>query len=129
MTDAKPIVHVIDDDLSVGKALARLLKSMDYRYEIFTSAEDFLNRASKEDASCLLLDIKLPGISGEELHRELKKKNYAVPIIFITGHGDKDLEESVINAGAFGYLEKPFDESLLIELIESSLEHSVVGLR
>lgn len=121
MTDTKPIAHVIDDDLSVGKALARLLKSMDYRYEIFTSAEDFLNRASKEEASFLLLDIKLPGMSGEQLQMELKKRAINIPIIFITGHGEVEIEKKVLREGAHGYLEKPFDDQLLLDLIETAI--------
>jgi len=87
--DTKPVIHIIDDDLSVGKALARLLKSKDYHCEIFNSAEDFLNSDSKEGANCLVLDIKLPGISGCELQQELKKRAINIPIVLIPGHGNE----------------------------------------
>ena len=120
MLKNKPTVHIIDDDLSIGKAIGRLLKSVGIEYEYFTSAEDYLNSDSKKDANCLVLDIKLPGMSGLDLQQELKKQNNNILIIFITGHGNKELQEEVINKGAYGYLEKPFDHQLLIELIESS---------
>ena len=122
MTENIPIVHVVEDDLSVGNALVRLFKSMGYKCEIFTSAEDFLKNTSKQGADCLLLDIKLPGMSGEDLFRELKNQGSDIPTIFITGHGDEDLEENVMNAGAHGYLEKPFDDQELINLIKTAIE-------
>ena len=124
---ATHIVHIVDDDLSIGKALGRLLKSIGYEHEYFTSAEAYLKNTSKKDAHCLILDIKLPGMSGMELQQELKKRKINIPIIFITGHGDKELEESVIKSGAYGYLEKPFDEKLLLDLIKSTSEHGVIN--
>lgn len=127
MLKNKSIVHIIDDDLSIGKALGRLFKSVDIEYEYFTSAEAYLKSDTKKDAHCLILDVKLPGMSGLDLQQELKKQNNNIAIIFITGQGDKELEEEVINKGAYGYLEKPFDHQLLIELIESSLEKGVVN--
>lgn len=121
------IVHIVDDDLSIGKALGRLLKSIGFKHEYFTSAEEYLKNTRKKDAHCLILDIKLPGMSGMELQQELKKRKSNVPIIFITGHGDKALEESVIKSGAYGYLEKPFDEKLLVNLIKSASENRVIN--
>ncbi len=121
MHDCKPVVHIIDDDLSVGKALGRLLKSMGYEYEYFSSAEAYLEKDDKKNSSCLVLDIKLPGISGLELQQEIIKKDNQISVIFITGHGDKELEKEVIKEGAYGFLEKPFDYSLLMQLIESAI--------
>ncbi|MCK4839414.1 MAG: response regulator [Desulfobulbaceae bacterium] len=122
-----PIVHIVDDDLSIGKALGRLLKSIDFKYEYFASAEEYLKNTNKEKAHCLILDIKLPGMSGMELQQELKKRMINIPIVFITGHGDAELEETVMNAGAFGYLEKPFDEKVLVNLIKLSCEHRTIN--
>lgn len=115
------MVYVVDDDLSIGKALARLLKSWDYRCEVFISAEDFLQAVDVNEVECLILDIMLPGMDGLELQRELKKRGCNIPIIFITGHGDKELETQVMDAGAYGYLNKPFDEQLLIAMIKKVL--------
>ena len=121
MTDSKPIIYVVDDDLSIGKALARLLKSWDYSCEIFTSAEDFLQTVDVSEVECLILDIMLPGMDGLELQQELKKRECSIPIIFITGHGDKELETQVMDTGACGYLNKPFDEQLLRNMIKTAL--------
>ena len=120
MIENKTVVHIVDDDLSIGKALGRLLKSTGYQYDKFTSAEDFLQRADKNATGCLILDIKLPGMDGLELQQELKKQQCNIPIIFITGHGDKLLRDIVMKTGAYGYLEKPFDEKHLINLVKNA---------
>lgn len=121
MTGSEPMVYVVDDDLSIGKALARLLKSWNYSCEVFSSAEDFLQAVDVNEGGCLVLDIMLPGMDGLELQQELKKRGYSIPIIFITGHGDKEIETQVMNAGAHGYLNKPFDEQLLRKMIKTAL--------
>ena len=120
MTNSKPVVYVVDDDLSIGKALGRLLKSWNYSCEVFISAENFL-AVDVNEAGCLILDIMLPGMDGLELQHELKKRSCNIPIIFITGHGDKELEEQVMESGAFAYLNKPFDEQLLMDMIKKAL--------
>lgn len=118
MKNEKPNVFIVDDEPSVGKAIGRLLKSMGYKYKCYTSAEAFLEGADMEQVDCLILDIMLPGMDGLELQQELKKRECSIPIIFITGHGEKQLEREVMNAGALGYLNKPFDEQVLINLID-----------
>ena len=109
-------IYVVDDDPSFGKAIGRLLKSLDYKVNLSTSAEDFL-KTDLKNVKCLLLDVFLPGMNGVELQKELKTQGYDIPIIFVTGHGNKELEEKVLNAGACGYLNKPFAEQLLIKMI------------
>lgn len=110
-------IYVVDDDPSFGKAIGRLLRSLNYKVNLSTSAEDFL-KTDLKNVKCLLLDVFLPGMNGVELQKELKTQGYDIPIIFVTGHGNKELEEKVLNAGACGYLNKPFDEQLLIKMIE-----------
>lgn len=120
MADTKTIVYIVDDDPSVGKALGRLLKSFGYTSKSFVSAETFLEGAEMKEEDCLILDIMLPGMGGLELQQELKKRKCNIPIIFITGHGDKNMEKETMTAGAHGYLNKPFDEQVLINLIETA---------
>ena len=110
-------IYVVDDDPSFGKAIGRLLRSLNYKVNLSTSAEDFL-KTDLKNVKCLLLDVFLPGMSGPELQKELKTQGYDIPIIFVSGRGSKELEEKVLNAGACGYLNKPFDEQLLIKMIE-----------
>jgi FixJ family two-component response regulator len=109
-------IYVVDDDPSFGKAIGRLLRSLNYKVNLSTSAEDFL-KTDLKNVKCLLLDVFLPGMSGPELQKELKTQGYDIPIIFVSGRGSKELEEKVLNAGACGYLNKPFDEQLLIKMI------------
>ena len=97
-----------------------MLRSLGYNSKTFASAEAFLEGADVKYDDCLILDIMLPGMDGLELQQELKKRECNIPIVFITGHGDKELEERVMNAGAHGYLKKPFDEQLLINLIDTA---------
>lgn len=124
MTDSKTIVYIVDDDLSVGKALGRLLKSWGYSYKIFTSAESFLAGADLKAVSCLVLDIMLPGMDGMELQQKMKQLECNIPIVFITGHGDEDMERKAMDAGAYGYLDKPFDDRLLKSMIDNALQSS-----
>jgi len=84
------------------------------------SAEELLQSDEISNACCMILDIRLPGMDGMELQRELKRRAFSMPIIFITGHGDKEIEQQVMSEGAHGYLEKPFDQQLLINLIKST---------
>ena len=122
MTGSVPMVYVVDDDLSIGKALARLLKSWNYSCEVFSSAEDFLQAVDVNEVGCLILDIMLPGMDGLQLQQKLKQRESNISIIFITGHGDKELEREVMDAGAYDYLDKPFDEQLLINTIDTAFK-------
>ncbi len=118
MTDNNFIIYLVDDDISIGRSIGRLLKSWDYSYRIFTSAESFLEGANKNDVSCLILDIMLQGMDGVELQQRLKHSKCNIPIIFITAYGDEEMEKQLMDAGAYGYLDKPFDERLLRSMID-----------
>lgn len=122
MTHPKPIVFVIDDDSSVRKSLSRLLRSADYTVEAFPSAEEFLRREHFDGVGCILLDVKMPGLSGIDLQEELSKADYHMPIIFITGHGNIPMSVQAMKKGAVDFLTKPFDDKELLQTIEKAIE-------
>ncbi len=119
MTEAHPIVFVIDDDASIRNALKGLISSVGLHVG---SAQEFL-RSSRPDApSCLVLDVRLPGISGLDFQRELARANIHIPIIFITGHGDIPMSVRAMKAGAVEFLTKPFRDQDLLDAIQLALE-------
>ena len=120
--ERKSNVYIVDDDPSIVKALGRLLKVLGYNTRGFPSAQAFLENADMEDGDCLILDITLPDMDGLLLQQELKKRQCTISIIFITGNGDKQLEKKAMDAGAQGYLNKPFDEQQLMNLVELALK-------
>jgi FixJ family two-component response regulator len=115
-------VYVVDDDTSVCTAVRRLLKSAQYRVHTFTSAEEFRQSDFKSRPGCLLLDIRLPGISGFEFQQELLASGVRMPVIFITGHDRAGMEEQAMKLGATAYLRKPFDEEALLGAIASAMK-------
>jgi len=126
MNSLNQTVYIVDDDPSVRKGLRRLLKSAGYEVEIFGSAREFLNvNPICEDPSCLVLDMKMPELSGFDLQQELKQKNYALPIVFITGHGDIPMSVKAIKTGAIDFLTKPFDEDDLLSAIQEALKKDI----
>ena len=119
-------VFLIDDDPSVRRALARLIQSAGYQVETFGSARDFLDREVREvGVGCLVLDIRMPGLSGLDLQRELQAANATLPIIFITGHGDVPMSVKAMKAGAVDFLPKPVHEKDLLLAIEQALARAV----
>src|SRR5947207_13544765 len=108
MTEAAPVVLVVDDDPSVRRAIKRLVESIGLQVELFGSAQEFLRSERPNAPSCLVLDIRLPGISGLDLQRELAATNIHIPIIFITAHGDIPMTVRAMKAGAVEFLTKPF---------------------
>ena len=122
MKESEPVVFVVDDDESVRKALKRLIKSVGMNVETFATARDFLSRQHYEGPSCLVLDVRMPGLSGLDLQRELVKANLTLPIIFITGHGNIPMSVQAIKAGAIDFLEKPFEDQALLDLIQNAIE-------
>jgi len=108
VTDKKPNIFVVDDDPSIGKALGRLLKSLDYSSTIFTSAEAFLKDADMKDDDCLILDIMLPGMDGLELQQELKKRESHIPVIMLTVKDKENDKVLGLELGADDYVTKPF---------------------
>jgi FixJ family two-component response regulator len=118
--DARPVVYVIDDDASVRNGLSNLFRSVDLRVEAFSSAAEFLSK--RPDAvSCLVLDVRLPGLGGLDLQRELAAANIAIPIIFLTGHGDIPMTVQAMKAGAVEFLTKPFREQDLLDAVTLAL--------
>jgi FixJ family two-component response regulator len=116
------VVFVIDDDKSVREALSGLIRSVGLRVETFNSAQDFLRHQRTDAAACLVLDVRLPGLSGLDLQRELAGTGERIPIIFITGHGDIPMSVRAMKAGAVEFLPKPFREQDLLDAIRHALE-------
>jgi FixJ family two-component response regulator len=121
---ADATVFLVDDDASVRKALTRLLRSAGYDVKAFASAREFLDNAQDEGPACLVLDIRMPGLSGIDLQRELQTANAILPIIFITGHGDIPTSVKAMKAGAVDFLPKPVKDHDLLTAIEQALARS-----
>ncbi len=122
MTELAPIVFVVDDDPSVRRAIKRLVESVGLQVELFGSATEFMNSSHPNVASCLVLDIRLPGISGLDFQRELAKSKNNIPTIFITAHGDIPMTVRAMKAGAVEFLTKPFRDQDLLDAIHQALE-------
>ena len=124
MSSTNAIIFVVDDDTSVRTALKRLIRSLGFEVETFDSAQAFLERELYDGPSCLVLDIRMPVTSGIELQRELKEADVHIPIIFITGHGTVQMSVKAMKAGALDFIEKPFEDQLLIDAIHSAIARS-----
>ncbi|HMH00944.1 MAG TPA: response regulator transcription factor, partial [Terriglobales bacterium] len=122
MTEAAPVVFVVDDDPSVRRAIKRLVESVGLQVELFGSAQEFLRSKRPNAPSCLVLDIRLPGISGLDFQRELADANIHIPIIFITAHGDIPMTVRAMKAGAVEFLTKPFRDQDLLDAVHVALE-------
>ena len=125
MTDNQSVVMIVDDDDSIRKAVRRLMKSYGLAVETFASAEDFLGSDRPEKTSCLILDVHMPDMNGLELQERLVASSFVIPIIFITAFNDDRARAQALNAGAVGYLVKPFADDELLNCIHSVLEHPV----
>ncbi len=122
MTSSDGIVFVVDDDESVRTALKRLLKSAGHKVITFSSAEEFFDHDHRFDVSgCLVLDIRMPGLSGLELQDQMAAAGINIPIIFITGHGNVPASVRAMKAGAVDFLEKPFDDLALLDAIHRAI--------
>ena len=119
---ATPIVFVVDDDVSVRESLRDLLESVSLRVEVFESADTFLASRLPDVASCLVLDVRLPGRSGLEFQAELTRAGISLPIIFITGHGDIPMSVRAMKSGAVEFLTKPFRDQDLLEAVRAAIE-------
>jgi FixJ family two-component response regulator len=118
----EPMVFAIDDDASMREALSRLFRSIGMRAQIFASAQDFLILKRPDAPACLVLDVRLPGLSGLDLQRELAAADFAIPIIFITGHGDIPMSVQAMKAGAVEFLTKPFRDQELLDAIQQAIQ-------
>jgi two-component system, LuxR family, response regulator FixJ len=117
-------VYVIDDDEAMRHSLEFLLSSTDFEVALFESAQAFLDKVGSLDFGCVVSDIRMPGIDGMELLRRLKAGNSRFPVIIMTGHGDVPLAVEAMKLGAVDFLEKPFDDDLLIGMIDSGLKRA-----
>lgn len=122
MTEPPSMVFVVDDDASIRNALKSLIRSVGLPVELFASAQELLQTKRPDVPSCLVLDIRLPGISGLDFQRKLTDANISIPIIFITGHGDIPMSVRAMKAGAVEFLTKPFRDQELLDAIQLALE-------
>jgi FixJ family two-component response regulator len=122
VTEETPVVYVVDDDPSVLKALERLLRSAGHDTKTFASALEFLNISHPDAPGCLILDIKMPKLSGLELQERLAEKGISFPIIFITGHGTVPASVKAFKAGAMDFLQKPFEDRELLGAVSRGIE-------
>ena len=125
MSETYPPVYVVDDDVAVRESVASLIRSAGLRVETFKSAHEFLVKPRTEVPSCLVLDVKLPGLSGLDLQQELAKADLQIPIIFLTGHGDIPMSVRAMKSGAFEFFTKPFDDEALLDAIRQAIVRQV----
>ncbi len=125
MSLSEPTVFVVDDDQAVRRFLSGLIASVDIPVEAYASARDFLDSYEPGRAGCLLLDIRMPGMSGLELQQELDRRAIDLPVIILTGHGNVQVAVNAMKAGAVDFIEKPFNNELLLDRIQTALSDSV----
>jgi FixJ family two-component response regulator len=115
------VISIIDDDPSVREATQSLVRSLGYAARVFASAEEFLQSDQIRNSSCVITDLHMPGMSGTELRDRLLAEGYRIPIIFMTAYYEDGIRSRVMNAGAFGFLRKPFADASLIECLDKAL--------
>jgi len=121
-TANKGTVYVVDDDEAVRDSLQWLLEGNDYRVRCFESAESFLTRFDPREVACLIVDVRMPGMNGLELQDELLHRGCSMPLVFITGHGDVPMAVDTMKKGAIDFIEKPFNEVVLRDLVDRMLQ-------
>src|SRR5438128_1428578 len=129
MSEKKAIVFVVDDDASVREGLGSLIRSAGLRVETFASAQEFLDSPRSDVASCLVLDVRLPGLSGLDLQERMAEADIEIPIIFITGHGDVPTSVRAMKAGAVEFLTKPFRDRDLLDAIRQAIDRDQAARR
>ena len=122
MSAERPVVFVVDDDQSMRRSLETLLRSVGHDVHLFSSAHEFMHTERPDAPGCLVLDVRLPGMSGLTFQQELTKAGVAVPVVFITGHGDVPMTVRAMKAGAVEFLTKPFDDQVLLDAIHAAIE-------
>jgi FixJ family two-component response regulator len=118
------LVSIVDDDESVRDAIQNVMRSAGLRAETYASAEDFLDTGHPEDSACVILDVRMPGMSGLQLQRRLADDGYAIPTIFVTAYTDESTRQQAIEAGASAFLDKPFDPDGLLRSVQSVLSRT-----
>lgn len=121
MTSTSVKIYIVDDDEAIRDSLRWLLEAKGYAVEAYASAEQFLAAYRWDDPGCLVLDVRMSGMSGLELYEKLTALNYCLPVIFVTGHGDVPMAVSAIKKGAVDFIEKPFNDQELVDLIQRCL--------
>jgi FixJ family two-component response regulator len=127
--DVEPIVFVVDDDQSVREGIQSLLTSAGFSVDTFPTAKMFLNHPRPDRPACVILDVRMPGLSGLDLQRELTKTGVSIPIIFVTGHGNVRMTAQAMKAGAVEFLTKPFREQELIDAVRQSIDRDRIERR
>jgi FixJ family two-component response regulator len=122
MREDRAVVFVVDDDPSMRRSLETLLRSVGHDVRLFSSAQEFMQAERPDAAGCLVLDVRLPGMSGLAFQQELAKAGVALPVIFITGHGDVPMSVRAMKAGAAEFLTKPFDHQVLLDAVHAAIE-------
>ncbi len=121
MTETEPTIFIVDDDPSIRQSAQMMLESVGFKVKTFISGQDFLKAKIREDLGCLILDVRMPGISGLDLQDKLASANTALPIIFITGHGTVPMSVRAMKSGAVDFLQKPFEEQELLDAINLAI--------
>ena len=121
MGDDRRVVCIVDDDASLRRSLRNLLMSVGFRVETFQSAELFLESAHRENPGCVVLDLRMPGMSGLDLLRQLVATGSRIPVIILTAHGDDETRRRSLQAGAVAFLEKPFQSAALLDAVRTAL--------
>ena len=121
MTEIKPTIFIVDDDPSVRESTELMLKSVGFNVKAFSSAQDFLKANVEEYPGCLILDVRMPGISGLDLQEKLVSSKTRLPVIFITGHGTVPMSVRAMKAGAVDFLQKPFEEQDLLDAVNRAI--------
>lgn len=124
MLETDPVISVVDDDISARNSLKRLLRSMGFEAKTFASALEFLQQGPLDDHGCVIVDVRMPGMSGLDLQKRLSDIGIFLPVIFITAYEDPGVRVQAMEAGAVTFLQKPFSESLLMDSINLALERS-----
>ena len=128
-TSSSPIVFIVDDDENMRLAMQRILKTVNLRAELFATAQDFLQRHIPDVPSCLVLDVRLPGMGGLEVQQKLIESGINIPIIFITAHGDIPMTVKAMKSGAFEFLTKPFRHQEFLDAIQQALQRDQLSRR
>jgi FixJ family two-component response regulator len=122
-----PMISIVDDDMSVRETTSSLVRSLGLNARAFASAEEFLLSDQLGDTACLITDVQMQGMSGMELQSQLLAQGCSMPIIFMTAFPEERIRKSVLNAGAIGFLSKPFDEECLIDCLDKALGSKAPG--
>ncbi len=122
--EKEAIVFIVDDDASVRDSLRWLIESVQLSVQCFATAQEFLDGYDNQQTGCVVLDVRMPGISGLDLQEELKQQNFVLPVIIITGHADVPMAVRAFKSGVFDFIEKPFNDQRLIDRIQQAIEKS-----